>query len=71
MVKQPYDIELPLGGSGKVPLSEHLSTTAQTALILPNLKSSSLISIGQLCDDGCKVVLDQEDLVGIKEKTLF
>ena len=28
-----------------------LSTKAKTAIILPNLKSSNLMSIGQLCDD--------------------
>ena len=34
-----------------LPLSEELSPEAQTTMMLPNLKSASLISIGQLCDD--------------------
>ena len=45
---------------GIVPLSQHLSTEASTAKILPGLSSASLVSIGKLCDDDCKVFLDKK-----------
>ena len=35
-------------------------------MILPQLKSASLISIGQLCDDNCDVHLNKTKLVAIK-----
>ena len=36
-----------------VPLAKELSTKAKTGHIFDDLKSGSLISIGQLCDDEC------------------
>ena len=36
-----------------LPLANELSTQAKTGHIFANLKSGSLISIGQLCDDDC------------------
>lgn len=40
---------------GQTPPSSTLSTVAKDAVIVIKLKSSSLISLGQLCDDGCKI----------------
>ena len=51
---------------GQLPLSNKLSKAAKDAIIVPKLKSSSLISLGQLCDDGCKVILDHKKLKVIK-----
>ncbi len=45
---------------GTLPISQHLSKKAKETLILPNLKSASLISLGQLYDDGCKVELEKK-----------
>ena len=42
---------------GYLPLSSELSQQAKKANILENLKSASLISFGQLCNDGCEVIL--------------
>ena len=50
---------------GVLPLSSQLITNASTATILPNLKSASLISIGQLCDDSCEVYLNKSTLQAI------
>ena len=36
---------------GNLPLSTELSLTAITVNILPHLRSASLVSLGQLCDD--------------------
>ena len=70
-VKQPDNTEITTGGTGTVPLLAHLSTTAQSEMILPTLKSASLISMGQLCDDGCKVVLDESDLAVVKHNNVI
>jgi hypothetical protein len=56
---------------GQLPLSTKLSPQAQTAMILPQLKSASLISIGQLCDDNCDVLLNKHHLVAIKDKQVI
>ena len=45
--------------SGQFPFSDKLSASAKKAMILPELQSSSLVSLGQLCDDNCTVVLDK------------
>ena len=54
---------------GLLPLSSNLLPNAQTVMILPNLKSASLISIGQLCDDNCNVILNKRRLIAIKIKS--
>ena len=71
MVKQPDNTDLATGGTGKIPLSNELSIAAQTAMILPTLKSASLISMGQLCDNECKVVLDRNNLAVVKNKNVI
>ena len=48
--------------SGIIPLSSKLSSKAKTATVLKNLQNSSLISLGQLCDDECKILLDKKEL---------
>ena len=56
---------------GALPLSALLSDRAKKASILPGLKSASLISIGQLCDDGCDVLLNNKKLLAIKEHKII
>ena len=51
---------------GKLPLHDSLSLQATTTLILPNLQSLSLISLGQLCDDDCQVHLNKKLLFVLK-----
>ncbi len=53
---------------GILPLSEEVSDAAKTAMILPNLRSASLISMGQLCDDGCDILFNKHVLVVMKNK---
>ena len=57
--------------TGIIPLSKKLSTTASTAMILPGLKSASLISIGQLCDDNYDVFLNKKNLLAVKNKEII
>ena len=56
---------------GTLPMSQQLSETAKQATVLPRLESSSLISLGQLCDDDCKVELDKKNLKVFKEERLI
>ena len=39
-------------------------------MVLPELKSSSLISLGQLCDNNCTVILTKTKLVVFKENAI-
>ena len=55
-------------GTGDLQLHPSLSKTAQQGHILSNLNSSSLIALGPLCDDGCKVVLTDTALAAVKDK---
>ena len=54
---------------GHLPLLSLLTPKAKEALILPQLCSSSLISLGQLCNDGCTVTLDKYYLKVKKNNT--
>lgn len=47
-----------------------MSATAQQATALKNLKSTLLISLGQICDDKCTIVLDKKILYTIKSKNI-
>ena len=51
-----------------LPISQKLSQEAQKATVLPHLKSSSLVSLGQLCDNNCKMSLDKKKLYVVKNK---
>ena len=49
-----------------------LSMGAKTVHILPNLKSASLLSMGQLCDDGCEITLTNKNIkVNKNDKTIL
>ena len=60
-VHQPDNTVLKTQGTGLVPIDDTLSPEAKKAMILPELKSSSLISMGQLCDDDCLVILSKKE----------
>ena len=70
-VHQPDSTALPSVGTGQLPLSSKISPAGKHALILPALKSASLISLGQLCDDGCTVVLNKNSLTAIKDDKIL
>ena len=52
----PDNTTIAASAQGELPL--HPLVTPK-ALIYPHLKSESLLSIGQLCDDGCTAVFDK------------
>ncbi len=61
-VTLPDSTTLTASHSGLLPFQQNLSTKAKTAHVLDGLTNSSLISIGQLCDDDCIAVLDKRKL---------
>ena len=48
-----------------------LSNKARTANIYNNLQSASLISVGQLCDNGCIVAFDNQAVYAIKNGNII
>jgi len=56
---------------GQLRLSKELSSQALRATALPALKSSSLISLGQLCDDDCTVILNKKKLLAVKNDKII
>lgn len=46
---------------GELPLKA-ISSSAKTAHVFKDLKTSSLISLGQLCDDDCSILLNKHSL---------
>ena len=56
---------------GLLPMDNKLSTTATTAYILPNLHNTSLLSIGQLCNDDCVAIFDKKNMYIVKNKKII
>ena len=56
---------------GTLNIHDDLSSAAKVGTILPQLKSSSLLSLGQLCDDGCEVLLRKKNLYALKNKQII
>ena len=56
---------------GNLPLHPSLSNQATKGHVLSNLKSSSLIAMGPLCDDGCTIVLTNKKLTAIKNNKII
>ena len=53
---------IPLTKKAILPLSKQLTRKARVAYSFDNLKSDSLISIGQLCDDDCIAIFTKYDV---------
>ena len=69
-VHQPDSTVLTTEATGTVPIDDSLSADAKKAMILPDLKSASLISLGQLCNDYCLVVLSKKKLAVVKDNKI-
>ena len=70
-VQQPDATPLQTTGTGQIPLSSKLSPQAQQGLILPHLKSASLIAMGPLCDDDCNVIFSKKHMAVIKNNEVI
>ena len=53
---------MPVTLQGQLPLSKKLSSKAQSALVLDDLKTGTLISLAQLCDDDCIAIFNKHDV---------
>ena len=53
--------------TAQLPTLPSLSTQATKTAVLPQLASSSLVSLSQLCDDDCQCLLTKEKLEVIKD----
>ena len=57
--------------TGNITLESSLSTHAKKAHIFDGLRSASLISLVQLCDDDCVAILDKNEINILNGKTLI
>ena len=55
---------------GQLPISENVYNTTKNAMVLPQLKSFSLILLGQLYDNDCQVLLTKHKLYAAEYKEL-
>jgi hypothetical protein len=55
--------------TGKLPLHPSLSDNATTAHFLDGITNSSLISLGQLCDDNCIAIFTKQKMHVYKDNT--
>ena len=60
LVRLPDNSTISPSHTDLLPLLNKLPLTAKQGTVLPALKNSSLISIVQLCDGGCRVLLDKK-----------
>ena len=67
MVQLPDGEKIKATQQGELNISNKLNRETQHVTILPQLKSSSLISLGKLCDDDCQVILNKNDMIITKE----
>jgi hypothetical protein len=51
---------------GTLPLSPLLSDAAQSAFVLDDLRTGTLISLAQLCDDGCEAIFSKNNVKIVK-----
>ena len=68
MIIMPDAGTLQANKHGSLTLPSKLSPEATTSTIVPVLKSYSLLSLGQLCDDGWNVLLNKQKTYAIKDK---
>lgn len=71
IAKLPNNAIIQAKRQGNLPFSNTLSSTAKTALIFLDLKNSSLLSIGQLCDDDCVAIFGKHNLEVVKNKNII
>ena len=56
---------------GILPLSPLLSDTAQSAFVLDELRTGTLVSLAQLCDDDCIAIFSKFDVKIVKKDTVI
>jgi len=56
---------------GTLPLSPLLSSTAQSAFVLDDLRTGTLVSLAQLCDDDCIAIFDKYEVKILKHNEII
>ena len=59
-VQLPDNSTIISSDKGELPLPAFFSSKAKSATVLPQLRSSNLISLGQLCDDDYNIILNKK-----------
>ena len=49
----------------------HVSPQSTYAIVFPGITSSSLLSIGKLCDDDCTAIFTKKDMKLVKNKNII
>jgi hypothetical protein len=62
---------MPTTQQGVLRLSHKLSHSAQTAFVLDDLKTGTLVSLAQLCDDDCIAIFSKYDVKILKENQII
>ena len=62
---------MPSSLHGVLPLSARLSTKAQSAFVLDGLRTGTLVSLAQLCDDDCIAMFTKYDVQVLKNDTVI
>ena len=62
---------MPSTFKGVLPLSPLLSTQTQSAFVLDDLQTGTLVSLAQLCDDDCIAIFSKYDVKILKNDTLI
>jgi hypothetical protein len=62
---------MPVTFKGQLPLSTKLSSTAQSAFVLDDLQTGTLISLPQLCDDDCIALFTKYDVKILKQNEVI
>ena len=68
MIIMLYTGTLQTSNHGSLPLPSILSPTETIDTIVPELHSSPLLSLGQLCENGCNVILNKQKKYAINKK---
>ena len=66
----PNNQEISAHATAHIPIPQ-FSKNATKTYLLQELKNTNLISLGQLCDDGCYVLLTQKKLYVCKNKNIL
>ena len=54
-----------------IPLPSILSSAATITTIVPDLNISYMLSLGQLCDNGCYLLLKKQNMYAMKDKEVL
>ena len=66
----PNGTQIPSTVQGHLPLPQSLNQSTTLAKVLPALRNTSLLSIGQLCDDHCIAIFQKNKFDVIKNNKI-